>query len=131
MATQSVTQSIIESIISPKIVDDGTGGYVEKTDIVNVHNLQVDTINCVEPVFGGGSSFTNDHFGTVTFTHNSGGVIQIQNADTNSKWTRVLPNGEVLNGAERVRRLHLVINFLKVHFNPILSVFSDADKSTT
>ena len=57
--------------------------------------------------------------------------LQIQNADTNSKWTRVLPNGEVLNGAERVRRLHLVINFLKVHFNPILSVFSDADKSTT
>lgn len=81
MATQSVTQSIIESIISPKIVDDGTGGYVAKTDIVNVHNLQVDTINGVEPVFGGGSSFTNDHFGTVTFTHNSGGVIQIQNAD--------------------------------------------------
>jgi radical SAM superfamily enzyme len=56
--------------------------------------------------------------------------LQIQNAETNSNWTRVLPNGEVLNSAERVRRLQLVIDYIKLHFNPILSVFSDKNKST-
>lgn len=56
--------------------------------------------------------------------------LQIQNADTNSKWTRVLPNGEVLNSAERVRRLQLVIDYIKNNFNSILFVFSDNNKST-
>ena len=62
MATQSVTQSIIESIVSPKIVGNGTGGYVAKTDIVNIDNLVVNTINGNDASNGGGSVGTNGVF---------------------------------------------------------------------
>ena len=33
------TQNIIQGIVSPKVVSDGTGGYQVKTDIVNVDNI--------------------------------------------------------------------------------------------
>ena len=39
------TQSILESIISPKIVGDGTG-YVAKTDITNVDMVQHSSTQC-------------------------------------------------------------------------------------
>jgi hypothetical protein len=39
------TQSIIESIISPKIVSSG-GGYVAKTDITNVDMVQHSVTQC-------------------------------------------------------------------------------------
>jgi hypothetical protein len=70
------------------------------------------------------------YFSTDTGLSKQVAELQIQNAETNSKWTRVLPNGEVLNSAERVRRLQLVIDYIKIHFNPVLSVFSDKNKST-
>ena len=35
------TQNIIQGIVSPKVVSDGTGGYQVKTDIVNVDNVTV------------------------------------------------------------------------------------------
>jgi hypothetical protein len=45
MSVQSATRSIIESIISPKIVGDGNGGYVAKTDIVNVDTLTANVLS--------------------------------------------------------------------------------------
>ena len=35
----TTVKNILQHIISPKIVSDGNGGYVTKTDIVNVDNL--------------------------------------------------------------------------------------------
>jgi hypothetical protein len=33
------TESIIQGVLSPKVVSDGNGGYTAKTDIVNVDNI--------------------------------------------------------------------------------------------
>jgi hypothetical protein len=38
-ANTTTVKNILQHVISPKIVSDGTGGYVTKTDLVNVHNL--------------------------------------------------------------------------------------------
>jgi len=38
-ANTTTVKNIIQHIISPKIVRDGTNGYVSKTDLVNVHNI--------------------------------------------------------------------------------------------
>jgi hypothetical protein len=37
-ATTSTVKNILQHVISPKIVDDGSGGYVTKTDLVNIDN---------------------------------------------------------------------------------------------
>lgn len=33
------TESILQNVLSPKVVSDGSGGYTTKTDIVNVDNI--------------------------------------------------------------------------------------------
>lgn len=38
-ANTTTVKNILQHIISPKIVSNGSGGYVTKTDLVNVHNL--------------------------------------------------------------------------------------------
>jgi hypothetical protein len=38
-ANTTTVKNILQHVISPKIVSDGTGGYTTKTDLVNVHNL--------------------------------------------------------------------------------------------
>jgi hypothetical protein len=38
-ANTIAVKNILQHVISPKIVNDGNGGYVTKTDLVNVHNL--------------------------------------------------------------------------------------------
>ena len=40
------TQNILENIISQKIVSDGAGGYLAKTDIVNVDVVQHSLSQC-------------------------------------------------------------------------------------
>jgi hypothetical protein len=35
----TTVKNILQHIIVPKIVNDGSGGYVTKTDLVNVHNI--------------------------------------------------------------------------------------------
>jgi hypothetical protein len=37
-ATTSTVKNIVQHVISPKIVNDGSGGYVTKTDLVNIDN---------------------------------------------------------------------------------------------
>jgi len=49
------TQNILESILSPKIVDDGLGGYLAKTDIVNVDMVQHSTTQCGQVTLSGGT----------------------------------------------------------------------------
>ena len=48
------TRSIIESIISPKIVSSG-GGYVAKTDITNVDMVQHSSTQCGQNTLSDGS----------------------------------------------------------------------------
>jgi hypothetical protein len=38
-ANTTTVKNILQHVISPKIVKDGSLGYVTKTDLVNVHNL--------------------------------------------------------------------------------------------
>lgn len=38
-ANTTTVKNILQHIISPKIVSDGSGGYVTKTDLVNVDNI--------------------------------------------------------------------------------------------
>jgi hypothetical protein len=38
-ANTTTVKNILQHVISPKIVKDGSGGYVTKTDLVNVDNL--------------------------------------------------------------------------------------------
>jgi hypothetical protein len=55
--------------------------------------------------------------------------LDIKDADTNTKWTRILPNGEVLGPEERKRRLLESITFIRENFGGKLMVFSDSDTS--
>lgn len=49
------TRNILQHIISPKIVDDGSGGYVVKTDLINIDNAYV-----------GGKIYSNGYNGAPT-----------------------------------------------------------------
>jgi len=53
MATS--TQNILENIISPKIVSDGGGGYLAKTDIVNVDMVQHSLSQCGQVMLSTGT----------------------------------------------------------------------------
>ena len=63
-ANTTTVKNILQHVISPKLVRDGNGGYVSKTDLVNVHNI----------VFAPGSS-TED--GTISnpFTTQCGTIL--------------------------------------------------------
>jgi hypothetical protein len=36
------TRNILQHVISPKIVNDGSGGYNVKTDLINIDNAYID-----------------------------------------------------------------------------------------
>jgi hypothetical protein len=55
--------------------------------------------------------------------------LEIKDAETNTKWTRTLPNGEILDPKERKRRLVRAISFIRENFGGKLMVFSDSDTS--
>ena len=64
-ANTTTVKNILQHIISPKLVTDGSGGYVSKTDLVNVHNI----------VFAEGAS---NEDGTITrpFTTQCGSITR-------------------------------------------------------
>lgn len=76
-ANTTTVKNILQHIISPKLVNDGSGGYVSKTDLVNVHNL----------VFGAGASNEDGSF-EKPFTTQCGTII----ADANFAATTVFHN---------------------------------------
>jgi len=61
-ANTTTVKNILQHIISPKLVNDGSGGYVSKTDLVNVHNL----------VFGSGASNEDGLIASTAFTTQCG-----------------------------------------------------------
>ena len=73
-ANTTTVKNILQHIISPKLVNDGSGGYVSKTDLVNVHNI----------VFAAGAS-TEDGSFEKPFTTQCGTII----ADANFAATTV------------------------------------------
>jgi hypothetical protein len=63
-ANTTTVKNILQHIISPKLVSDGSGGYVSKTDLVNVHNI----------VFAAGAS-TEDGSFEKPFTTQCGTIV--------------------------------------------------------
>lgn len=55
--------------------------------------------------------------------------LEIKDADTHTKWTRELPNGEILDADERKRRLVKSINFIRENFSGKIMVFSESKVS--
>ena len=70
-ANTTTVKNILQHIISPKIVSNGSGGYLSKTDLVNVHNI----------VFAAGAS-TEDGSLEKPFTTQCG-VLTTANGDNN------------------------------------------------
>ena len=58
MATS--TQNILENILSPKIINDGSGGYKVKTDILNVDMIQHSTSQCGQATLSSGNAIIVD-----------------------------------------------------------------------
>jgi len=75
----TTVKNILQHIVVPKIVSDGTSGYVTKTDLVNVHNI----------VFTGNSTTV----GTPTLPNNSQtGTFATSAQDTIVYHSRVTTN---------------------------------------
>jgi hypothetical protein len=75
----TTVKNILQHIVVPKIVSDGTSGYVTKTDLVNVHNL----------IFTGNSTTV----GTPTLRNNSQtGTFPTSAQDTIVYHSRVTTN---------------------------------------
>ena len=55
--------------------------------------------------------------------------LDIQDAESGTKWFRTLPNGEVLDNDERQRRLDVAIDYIKENFSGSIMVFTDSKKS--
>jgi hypothetical protein len=84
-ANTTTVKNILQHIISPKIVSNGSGGYLSKTDLVNVHNI----------VFAAGAS---NETGSAEnpFTTQSGVVTAFANsADTYFYHSRLNANSVV------------------------------------
>ena len=67
-ANTTTVKNILQHIISPKIVSDGNGGYVTKTDLVNVDNL---IFTPKASTAGTGQNPLTSQCGTVTITGSS------------------------------------------------------------
>jgi hypothetical protein len=121
-ANTTTVKNILQHIISPKLVRDGSGGYVSKTDLVNVHNIvfssgapnedgtatrpfttQCGTIlgsNVGEATVVYHSRVTNNSviFATVI----SGGVSFVESVIANSSGTFVITCSEILSGGAKL-----------------------------
>ena len=78
----SNTRNILLHIVSPKIVNDGSGGYTVKTDLINIDNVYATG-------FVGGTlsltgNFTGKSTGTVTATNGTPVSVANTNVTANS-----------------------------------------------
>lgn len=67
-ANTTTVKNILQHIISPKIVSDGSGGYVTKTDIINVNNL---LFTAPSTTAGSSGAPLTSQCGTVTAPNNA------------------------------------------------------------
>jgi len=66
-ANTTTVKNILQHVISPKIVKNGNGGYVSKTDLVNVHNLVFAGYDPLVELGTQANPFTSQ-YGTSTYT---------------------------------------------------------------
>ena len=83
-ANTTTVKNILQHVISPKIVKDGNGGYVTKTDLINVDNL---LFTAASTTAGTESVRLTSQCGTVT--------LGIENA-VRVFHSRVTPNSVIL-----------------------------------
>jgi hypothetical protein len=60
-ANTVTVRNILNHILSPKVVSDGTGGYTTKVDLVNIDNIVAGSISV------GGSAAASDKSGVFDF----------------------------------------------------------------
>ena len=75
-ATTSTIKNILQHVISPKIVNDGSGGYQVKTDLVNIDNAVVSgdvssSTNTTTGIIINAPMATSDHVQDITINVNS------------------------------------------------------------
>jgi hypothetical protein len=100
-ANTTTVKNILQHIISPKLVNDGSGGYVSKTDLVNVHNL----------IFAA-AALTENGTAANPFTTQCGTITgSVTNADTEVYHSRVTDKSvvfaSIISGAQ-----YLVVNVI-------------------
>lgn len=79
----TTVKNILQHIIVPKIVSDGSTGYVTRTDLVNVHSI----------IFSGFSSGV----GTIALPHTSqSGVFLTATKETTVRHSRVTTNSVIM-----------------------------------
>jgi hypothetical protein len=93
-ANTTTVKNILQHVISPKIVKDGNGGYVSKTDLVNVHNLVFTGYNPSVELGTQAKPFTSQ-YGTSTYT--GGPIPNIENGKYLTVYhSRVTPNSVII-----------------------------------
>jgi hypothetical protein len=96
-ANTTTVKNILQHIISPKIVSDGNGGYVTKTDLVNVDNLLFTSASIIESENSSDSPVTSQ-CGIVTATQRSTFVYH----------SRVTPNSIIFAVPRENRNIYVV-----------------------
>lgn len=105
-ANTTTVKNILQHVISPKIVKDNAGGYVTKTDLVNVHNLVFS-----ERATGKGDAGIplTAQCGTYTIGANEGESIAFTHSRLSANsivFAQVISDDNIV-----VRRTHTDINF--------------------
>ena len=80
-ATTSTVKNILQHVISPKIVNDGAGGYVVKTDLVNIDSAVINggvssSTNTVGSItINGAKALSGGYVNDITINVNSGSYV--------------------------------------------------------
>lgn len=91
------TRNILQHIISPKVVSDGSSGYAVKTDLINVDNVYL-TGNVIGPSGPLGNSIIPLTSTYVMATAQSGTGIIYSSTDGGSTWTQATtPSMQIIN----------------------------------
>jgi hypothetical protein len=95
-ANTTTVKNILQHIISPKIVSNGSGGYVTKTDLINVDNL---LFTAASTTAGTVSVPLTSQCGTVTLSTSN--TVRVYHS-------RVTPNSVILANVQTNSGVHIV-----------------------
>ena len=95
----TTVKNILQHIIVPKIVSDGSTGYVTRTDLVNVHSI----------IFSGFSSGV----GTIALPHTSqSGVFLTETKETTVRHSRVTTNSVIMACTQTAQEAGLDVTYV-------------------
>ena len=80
-ANTTTVKNILQHILSPKIVNDGAGGFVTKTDLVNIDTVKVRRVETDSLTFGTISGSFNNVFNNPGSTYQCGIVATEASGD--------------------------------------------------